>query len=510
MRRARWIFATLALVACSGERRPAAIVAEAGVDDAGRVRDATSLDVKPVDPCGPAVCGPAERCGPAGDGGAGAGNGVDDDCDGLVDEGCACVPGEARACFDGPPDRRGVGACRDGIARCTELAAWVGNECRGATLPATEACNGRDDDCDGAIDEGVAGCASSVRCPASFSAAPLAEFTLAGRSIAARAGRFAWSVECPAGVAPCPTPAEPSGETLRVAFPRAGIYRVTLTLDDNETCRFPVYVQGRGLRVELDWDRKGGEASPGVDLDLHLAPIDRRRLDVTRWFTPDDCYFQTCKAPGGTVQWGTSASDPRFAPTPGSAGCAASPPPYGDRWVAAGRCWNPRLDVDNITCDPALTDARNARFCFPENAAVDDPPTEVTFRVLVNFYRDHGTCADSDPRNDVVHPVLSIHCGGIERAAVGSADDGVVPMRCADNPAIGSSNWSWLAADVRFVDNACGARDCRVTPLRVPAGRFVSCSEVRPENDACQDALGRVFVRRAGARPVDTDLAESP
>lgn len=512
MLRWRSILLAFCLAACGEDRRPAAIVPDAGFD-AGGARDAGGVDVKPVDPCGPTVCGVAERCGPGVDGGVGSGNGVDDDCDGRVDEGCACVPGETHPCFDAAPDRRGVGACRDGVARCTELAAWVGNECRGATRPAAEACNGLDDDCDGAIDDGLAACATTVRCPASFGAAPLLEFTLDGRTIDPQAERFTWSVACPEGVSPCPAPADPSASTLRIAFPRAGIYRATLTLtrgSRTEACAFPIYVQGRGLRVELDWDRKGGIDAPGVDLDLHVAPIDRRRVDSFRWFTPNDCYYLTCKAPGGTVQWGVDAQDTRFAPTTSAEACAGSPPPWGERWVAAGRCWNPRLDVDNITCDPTVADARSPRFCFPENAAVDDPASDVTFRVMVNFFQDHGVCADADARNDVVHPVLAFHCGGIQRAAVGSADDGIVSMRCADNPGVGSANWSWLAADVRFMHNACGLSDCRVTPLRAPVGRFPSCAMVPEEADVCADAQGRVFVRRAGSRPVDSEIAESP
>ena len=29
-------------------------------------------------------------------------------------------------------------------------------------------------------------------------------------------------------------------------------------------------------------------------------------------------------------------------------------------WRAAGRCWNPRLDVDDLACDPAITDGRES------------------------------------------------------------------------------------------------------------------------------------------------------
>jgi hypothetical protein len=496
---------------CGGDRRPSALTFDAATLDVARA-DASRPDVVPVDPCAPSPCAAEERCGVAPDGGMASGNGLDDDCDGFVDEGCACSPGEARVCFNGPIDRRGVGACRDGIARCTELAAWVGNECRETTVPAAEVCNGLDDDCDGATDNGLLSCATTLRCPASFGAAPLAEFTLDARTVDPMAESYAWEVGCPGGVSPCPAPVDAMSPTLRVAFPRAGIYPVTLRVrraGREETCRFPVYVQGRGLRVELDWDRKGGIGAPGVDLDLHLAPMDARRVQSYRWFTPEDCYFQTCKAPGGTVRWAVDDADLRFAPSATAEGCASSPPPFGARWVTAGRCWNPRLDVDNIECDPTITDAQNPSFCFPENAAVDDPPSDVTFRLMVNFYRDHGTCSDGDARNDVVLPVLRVHCGGIERATLGSADDGVVPMRCADNPSVGSLNWSWLAGDVRFVDNACGVRDCAVRPLRATMGQFPRCEAVREEQDVCADALGRVFVRRAAARPVDADLGES-
>ena len=155
-----------------------------------------------------------------------------------------------------------------------------------------------------------------------------------------------------------------------------------------------------------------------------------------------------------------------------------------------------------------MRDPGDPLFCFSENAAVDDPPDDVTFRLMVNFYRDHGTCTDTDARNDVVHPVLTVHCGGIARATIGSVDDGIVSMRCRDNPAIGSVNWSWLAADVRVVTNACGVRDCRVTPLRDDRW-FPPCATVG-DGDVCRDERGRVFVRRTVERAVESDIAETP
>jgi len=71
-------------------------------------------------------------------------NGIDDDCDGLVDED---FPELLAPCFDG------VGGCRaTGVVRC--LADGSGTECLAqATAPQDERCNGIDDDCDGGVDE---------------------------------------------------------------------------------------------------------------------------------------------------------------------------------------------------------------------------------------------------------------------------------------------------------------------------------------------------------------------
>src|SRR4051812_10499811 len=44
---------------------------------------------------------PGERCG----------NGIDDDGDGQIDEGCACTPGESQRCYSGGYASRGVGTC---------------------------------------------------------------------------------------------------------------------------------------------------------------------------------------------------------------------------------------------------------------------------------------------------------------------------------------------------------------------------------------------------------------
>ncbi|MGH1342701.1 MAG: hypothetical protein ACRBN8_14165 [Nannocystales bacterium] len=78
-------------------------------------------------------------------------NGSDDDCDGDVDEGCDCLPGETQSCYPGPAGTLNVGACGGGEQTCNGSGAW--GPCLGSVVPEPESCNGSDDDCDGVADE---------------------------------------------------------------------------------------------------------------------------------------------------------------------------------------------------------------------------------------------------------------------------------------------------------------------------------------------------------------------
>jgi hypothetical protein len=87
-------------------------------------------------------------------------DGQDNDCDGVTDPGCDCVAGTTRSC--GGAAR---GECRSGVQTCQADGKW-GTECVGAVGPKAEACDGRDNDCDGLVDNPNSGLAAQSLCPA--------------------------------------------------------------------------------------------------------------------------------------------------------------------------------------------------------------------------------------------------------------------------------------------------------------------------------------------------------
>jgi hypothetical protein len=86
-------------------------------------------------------------------------NGIDDDCNGFVDEGaCPCVPKSVMSCYTGPIGTDGIGSCTAGLATCKDDGSGFG-PCVGDVLPSPETCgNSFDDDCNGQLNESGANC----------------------------------------------------------------------------------------------------------------------------------------------------------------------------------------------------------------------------------------------------------------------------------------------------------------------------------------------------------------
>ncbi len=420
----------------------------------------------PVNVCVPG-CGPMELCGALNQG-----NGLDDDCDGSVDEGCVCAAiNETRPCFAGPPDRRDIGVCADGIETCSEFLQW--GACVGGVSPGTEVCDGADNDCDNITDENLPGCVSSVTCPANEHAPPLGEFPLRGGRVYSGAGsNWQWNIECPASIPAelCPDPTNPNSRDTTVYFTASGAYRVSvrLTTDTGEAagCAWTIYVQGSGLRVEMNWDTMN-ETRGNVDLDLHLHRWTTNEGE-TPFFTIHDCFYLNCQP--------DSPIDSMFGPRiinwedhPNTTSnfeeiCGNAPHGGGAAWRTLGYCRNPRLDVDTNgtdgSCSSRATNPNSNEFCAPENINVDVPILGMPYRVMVNYF-DAGprTGPFTRPMPDS-HASVNIYCGGALRGAFGL--DPLVTLRYRGGQ--GAENDNWYVADVVFFEAECGI-DCKVYPL---------------------------------------------
>jgi hypothetical protein len=416
-----------------------------------------------------AGCGAVEDCGPSG-----TGNGLDDNCDGRVDETCTCTPGEVRSCFLGPPGKRNVGACRDGKQTCmgAEIGSW--GPCSGSIAPGGEGCNGLDDDCNGCADDGLC-CASTLACPSSVpDAQPFTDVSWNGAAwFKGTAAAWSWTVSggpCDQLFVTTTTPVTQSftlangataAPTLHPTL--SGDYTVTMRADGTDgksyTCRFVQHVVGPGVRIELCWDHTGTAAQGGADLDLHV----HRSGTTTNWFyqgkigaglsNPDDCYYANCTASEYAPLSVEAKPDWGYASSPLSM-CLGSP--NGGDWMAnLGACHDPRLDLDNVSS-----------VGVPENTNIDAPNDGDTFRAMVHYFGQEGMPMPKK-QTLVTHPIVNIYCAGQLKATYGEAPDLVPGFDHGSGVAAGLM---WRVADVTAIVNALGATtDCTVKMLHPPA-----------------------------------------
>jgi hypothetical protein len=403
----------------------------------------------------PEACEARERCG----------NGLDDNCNGMVDEACPCIPGTVQDCFLGPPGRRGAGQCSGGTQRCLgtgEFGNW--GACDGALAPSAEVCDNLDNDCDGCVDEGLC-CNADLNCPGAGDVRvpegrPFQAYPLRGRLFypgEARAWR--WTVRggpCDA-VLPRPTFQLVQADQRDAAFvpTLSGDYTVTLTVTtatgQTLTCTFVVHIAGPGVRVELCWD-----TSTTVDLDLYVH--DPRNMGP--WF--DGAGSPISEHQQQLVQLVQLRGQHPRHPRARELGLRQLPP-RGLRERAPRR----RLAPTRSLRQPPPRHRQQPRQSQrrPREHERRRPRNAERFRMMVQNFSGRAA-----------RPLVNVYCGGRLRGTVGPMPgepwDFTGP---SGNTAVGAM---WRVADVvSQVDGMGVTTGCEVVPLRAPGmtgGYFVT------------------------------------
>ena len=176
------------LSACVGEVLPTPEVCDYADNDCNGVTDDLEAftDAEPIAYCESPACDPTYRdaaiycfggggvgicgagkktCAPGPSGGTPNGcepfikqgapeecNGIDDDCNGSVDDGLVGTLGTCKVTNKKGECGKGENDCVDGGVACTQV-----------TFPVAETCNAKDDDCDGIIDN-IGICAAGEKC----------------------------------------------------------------------------------------------------------------------------------------------------------------------------------------------------------------------------------------------------------------------------------------------------------------------------------------------------------
>lgn len=527
------------------------------------------------------------------------GNGFDDDCDGLVDEGCACPgAGKTKDCFllpstqtNGAPSWEPQGWCATNSKGKVECKVEGSGEfknlkytgqCIGAQGPKEEVCETGDFNCDGLNGNAANICeCQPIVCPdpiyttpfpdpnniGQFSNVPNGPKTINGvdgkswfkdSNLAGKTTNWRWTMvggPCD-DILPNPTfalfptnvgtPSVPwsthlGTKTLSLpkipdegqpdptfsaniadkfhrgwvltdapskvfpAFSLSGDYYITGKFQYPDPaspdqlkegqCTQVVKVRAPGLRVELCWPEVGPNKDDN-DVDLHLSRLQNNPGGDGKhgWFTTagnapnaDDCYYSPNSACGNRYNTnGSTAITPSWyvdeiTDEPGGVGVCHG---WGSRRFdgsVAGTtkrdCTSPRLDRDNISCNPTIEDPNAPEqdikqqgenpnnFCGPENINLDAKVLTQGQRFAIGV-QCYNCVQGKNGSGKPAHPRVNIYCDG--ELKLGFGYDPSKPEGEAQSPALVTEGQTyhgsfWNVATVTW--NGDASDPCAINPV---------------------------------------------
>jgi hypothetical protein len=266
-------------------------------------------------------------------------------------------------------------------------------------------------------------------------------------------------------------------------------------------CTQVVKVRAPGLRVELCWPEVGPSMGDN-DVDLHLSRLQGNPAGDNKhgWFTTagtapnaDDCYYSPNSACGNRTNSGPGAQTTpgwfadEVTDEPGGVGICHG---WGSRRFDGSTtgtmprpCTSPRLDRDNIACNPSVEDPNypekdpgqqgevTDNFCGPENINLDGKVLKAgdRFGIGVQCYN----CVsgnNGDPSAKPAHPRVNVYCDG--ELKLGFGYDPSKPTGAEQYPALWTEGQTyngslWTVAEVTW--NGSGDNPCTITPLNAGA-----------------------------------------
>ncbi len=386
------------------------------------------------------------------------GNGFDDDCDGLVDEGCACTAaGTTKDCWLVPSSQTqggaAVGWCAQNAkgsmdcVRSGEFGPYWSGQCRGAQPPyAEDVCAPGDFDCDGAdANPHSRSCACApkggVVCPTMpLTTAPYPPTRALPLQVSAgswfvnpsdetAATGWKWTIrggDCD-NILPHPTfamyrtndgTAATLGtqvDTLGVSGKERGFVAQAPAVSSSF---YPAFATSGDYVVQGEFDLYGTHyactqkvqvRAPGLraelcwdttgntDIDLHMAKVDGFPTCQTagKMGWSDNCSREDCYY-GNCASSGFGVQPAWFGASPTSA-CIG----WGS-FASGTTCQNPRLDRDNISCTRSVTNPNDRSFCGSENINVDNPSDGSQYAIGVRYFNGSSS----------TKPHVNLYCNG--------------------------------------------------------------------------------------------------